>query len=81
MTSNYVLPEKDLLERAVTIKRFEYLPLGKELKAQTDIAEKQYQNLDDTYKFDKIITKERTTLKKYSKPDLIHNGNYSFYIH
>ena len=81
MTSNYVLPEKGLLERVVTIKRFEYLLLGKELKAQTDIAGKQYQNLDDTYKFDKIITKERSTLKKYSKPDLIHNDNYSFYIY
>ena len=35
-----VLPEKDLLERATTIKRFEYSPLGWELKKQTDIAEK-----------------------------------------
>ena len=31
---------KDLLEKAVTIKRLEYSPLGKELKAQTDIAKK-----------------------------------------
>ena len=27
-----VLPEKDLLEKAATMKRFEYSPLGKELK-------------------------------------------------
>ena len=47
--------KKDLLERATTIKRFEYSPLGKELKAQTDIAKKQYQKLDDTYRFDKIF--------------------------
>ena len=56
MTSKNVSPEKDfletekdLLEKAATMKRFEYLQLGKELKAQTDIAtkkqtNKQYQN-------------------------------------
>ena len=46
MTDNNVLPEKDLLEKSVTLKRFEYSPLGKELKAQADIAKKQYQRLD-----------------------------------
>ena len=29
-TSKDVLPEKDLLEKAVTMKRFEYPPSGKE---------------------------------------------------
>ena len=53
--------------------------LGKELKAQTDIAKKQYQKLDDTYEFDKIIKKEKPILKKYSKSDLTYNSNYSFY--
>ena len=37
MTSKDVLPEKDLLEKAASTKRFEYSPLSKELKAQTDI--------------------------------------------
>ena len=32
--------KKDLLEKAAAIKRFEYSPLGKEFKAQTDIAKK-----------------------------------------
>ena len=32
LTSRDVLSEKDLLEKAATIKRFEYSPLGKELK-------------------------------------------------
>ena len=36
LTGKYVLPKKGSLEKAATIKRFEYLPLGKELKAQTD---------------------------------------------
>ena len=40
-----VLPEKGLLEKAAAIKRFEYSPLGKELKSQTSAAEKQYQVL------------------------------------
>ena len=44
LTDIYVLPEKDLLEKAATIKRFEYSLLGKELKAQTD-------NAKDKYKF------------------------------
>ena len=38
MTGKDVLPKKDLLEKAATIKRFEYLPLGSELKKYTDIA-------------------------------------------
>ena len=40
--------KKDLLEKAATIKRFEYLPLGSELKQQTSIAEKQYKRLNKT---------------------------------
>ena len=39
------------------MKRFEYLPLGKELKAQTDLAKKQDE-------FKKIINKENPILKK-----------------
>ena len=37
LTSEFVLPEKDLLEKAATIKTFDYAPLGSELKKQTDI--------------------------------------------
>ena len=52
MTGNYKLLEKDLLEKAATIKRFEYSPLGSELKKYTDIAKKkkkEYQRLDKVY--------------------------------
>ena len=45
LTGKDVLPEKDFLEKAATMKRFEYLPLDKELKSQTDIAKKQRQKL------------------------------------
>ena len=46
LTGKYVLPEKELLEKTAALKKFEYLPLGKELKAQASAAEKHYQKLD-----------------------------------
>ena len=66
-------------EKAATIKRFGYYPLGKELKAQTDIAKKQYQKLDNTYEFDKVIKKEKPTFKLYNRSNLIYSSKYSFY--
>ena len=45
LTGEHVLTEKELLEKSATIKIFEYLPLGKELKAQIDIAKDQYKLL------------------------------------
>ena len=54
-----VLPEKHLLERASTLKRFEYLSLDKKLKAQFNVAEKQYQKL----KFLKALKREKKTQK------------------
>ena len=38
LTGKKVLLEKVLLEKVATIKRFEYSPLGSELKKQTEIA-------------------------------------------
>ena len=61
------LPEKDLIRKAATIKRFEYSPLGKELKAKIDIAKKQYQKLDDIYELYQIIKKEKPTFKKCNR--------------
>ena len=61
-------------KKTAVLKRFKYFRLGKELKAQTDIAKKQYQKLDNT---DKTIIKE-STLKKYIKSDLIYDTNHSF---
>ena len=73
------MPEKVLVEKAATIKRFEYFLLGKELKAQFDIVKKQYQKLDDTFEFDKIDKKEEPTFKNYNKSNLIYNSKHSFY--
>ena len=47
--------EKGLIGKAATMKRFEYSPLEKKLKAQTDIAQKRYRKLYSTYEFDGII--------------------------
>ena len=54
MTGKDVLLEKDLVEKAVTIKRLKYSLLDEELKKQTSIAEKQYQKFDKTFEFDKM---------------------------
>ena len=53
LTDNGVLLEKGLLEKGAAIKRFEVSPLGKELKAQTSAAEKQYQKLDKVFESNK----------------------------
>ena len=49
LTGKNVLPGKYLLEKAAAIKRFEYSPLGKELKKKTVVAEKQYQKFDNVF--------------------------------
>ena len=79
MTGKDVLPEKDLLENVAALKRFEYSPLGKELKAKTDIAKKEYETLDDTFEFDEILKKEDPTFKNYNKSNVIYNSKCSFY--
>ena len=73
MTGRDVLPEKELLEKPATMEIFKYSPLGKELKAQTDIA-KKLSKLDSTYGSAKIFNKEN-----YSKSNLIYDANHSFY--
>ena len=49
--------KKDLLEKDTTIKRFEYSLLDKELKAQTDIAKKQYRGFKKIFISNKMIKK------------------------
>ena len=71
--------KKNLLEKAATMKRFEYSSLGKKSKAQTDIPKKQYQKLNSIYECDKIIKKERPAFKNYNNSNLIYNADHSFY--
>ena len=67
MTSKDVLIQKDLLEKSAIIKIFKYSPSGKELKAQSDIAKKQYQKLFNTFDFDEMIKQEKTKPGNCSK--------------
>ena len=60
LTGKDVLPERDLLDKEAIMKTFEYSPLGTELKKQTSIAEKQYQELDKVHRDDtKLVTKKK----------------------
>ena len=51
--------------KAATMKRSKYSPFGKELKAQTHIAKKQYQTFENIYETHEIIKK-----KEDKKPTL-----------
>ena len=53
LTGKVALPEKGLLEKAATLKIFEYSPLSKEIKAQTSVVEEQYQGFNNLFKHDK----------------------------
>ena len=61
-----------MLEKTATIRRFEYSPIGSELKKQTSIAEKQYQRFDDVKE---LTTKDdkKTSIKKFNGSNLIYN--------
>ena len=72
----FVIGKDVLPEKVATMKRFEYSSLSKELKAQTDIAKKQYQGLNKFFKSDK--KEEPVAIKKYNKSDLIYKSKYSF---
>ena len=54
-------------EKTAAIKKFEYSPLSKELKAQISTAEKQYKK-----KGEKI-------LKSDAKSDLVYSKDFTFY--
>ena len=57
-----------MLEKAAALKRFEYSLLSKELKAQTNAAERQYQVLNKIFKPDE---KEELGAIKKEKPEII----------
>ena len=46
LTSKDVLSKKRLARKSCCIERSEYSPLGKELKKQTSVSEKQYQKFE-----------------------------------
>ena len=60
LTGENVLPEKDLLEKAAIMKRFEHLAFSKELETQIDIAKKQYRKLEKVLSLIKQLKKNST---------------------
>ena len=79
MTGKDVLPEKDMLEKAVAIKRFEYSPLGKEFKKQTSVAEKQYKKFDNAFESNKNEEVKTKSKKNSAKLNLVYNNSFTFY--
>ena len=70
MTGKDVLPEKDLLEKVATKKRYEYLSLGKQLKSETVIAKMKKEELDKNLFLKRIIKKVNEPLiKKKTNPN------------
>ena len=74
MTGKDVLP-KELLEKALVLKRFKYSPLGSELKKRTSVAEKQYEGLNKLFKSDK---KEKPVTIKKEKPAITRKSNLMY---
>ena len=66
LTSKGVLSEKDLLEKAAAIKRFEYSPLGKAFEEQANAIKKQTEFIDKKEdKIDKLLETIVGTDEKY----------------
>ena len=79
LTGKDVLPEKDLLEKAAAMKRFKYSPLGKELKKQTSVAEKQCQKLGNAFKSNKKEEFKIKSKRTCAKSNLVYNNQFTFY--
>ena len=80
MTGKDVLPEEKLLEKPATMKRFEYLLLGKELKNDSSAEEKQYQSFHKIFKYEEKeepVKVEKEELVTTSKSKLVYNNKYS----
>ena len=81
LTGKDILAEKHLLEKAATMKIFEYSLLGKELKKKTSVSQKQYQSFDKIFNHDE--KEEPVTIKKEkplktNKSSLVYESKYSF---
>ena len=81
MTGKGILPERDLLEKAAALKRFEYSLLGNELKKQTSVGEKYYQSFAKVFNHDEKeepvkIKKEKSLTTDES--NLVYNNKFSY---
>ena len=78
MTGKDVLLENDLLEKAAASKRFEYSPLGKELKKQTSVAEKWYQKFNSAFESNKN-EEDKTKKVEARSSNLVYHNYFIFY--
>ena len=63
------------------MKRFQYSPLGKEVKKQTSVAEKQYQEIDKIFNHDEKeepITIKKEEPLKTDESSLVYDSKYIF---
>ena len=70
-----------MLEKAAAMKRFQYSPLGKEVKKQTSVAEKQYQEIDKIFNHDEkeeTITIKKEEPLKTDESSLVYDSKYIF---
>ena len=70
-----------MLEKAAAMKRFQYSLLGKEVKKQTSVAEKQYQGIDKIFNHDEKeepVTIKKEELLKMEESSLIYDSKYIF---
>ena len=79
LTGKDVLPGKDLLEKAAALKRFGYSPLGKELKKQASVAEKQCQKFDNAFESNKNKEDKTKNKRSHGKSNLVYNNYFTFY--
>ena len=68
-----------MLEKAATMKIFEYSALGAELKKQTRVAEKQYQNFVKTFEYNKKEQAIKKIKRSHAKSNLVYNHYFTFY--
>ena len=73
------LPEKDLIEKDTTMKTFHYSLLGKELKKQTSVAERQYKKLDNVFESDKKEKDKIKNERSCAKSSLVYNNYFPSY--
>ena len=81
LTGKGILSERNLLEKAAALKRFEYSPLGKELKKQTSVGEKCYQSFAKVFNHDE--KEEPVKIKKEEslttdESNLVYNSKFSY---
>ena len=65
-----------MLEKATTIKRFEYLPLGSGLKKQTSIAKDQYELFKDQIN---VVKNKREDGVETEDGEIIDNVHYGYF--